>query len=57
MASGYEKHECGVDPAQGWGTMTPREAQVWWVVDRVVLVAGWGLLGLKAVLVARFLGL
>lgn len=28
MASGYEKHACGVDPNEGWGKPTRRDRWV-----------------------------
>jgi hypothetical protein len=39
MASGYEKHACGVDPSRGWGRPRPFEN---------LLVLAVGLVGLAA---------
>lgn len=56
MASGYEKHECGVDPSHGWGQSTPQERRAWWHLDRVILAASWALMAFKIYLAANFLG-
>ncbi len=53
MASGYEKHACGVDPNTGWGKPRPVASVLLTCAAVVLAVIHWGakLWGLWAMIV------